>query len=309
MAPTERQTIDGLLSMLRDAGAIQEVREARLITDGMQNLVLVIDEELVARIPRDADGRRALTEEHRLVAHLKNHVSAPLPQLVAGTEELAVYRMLQGEPITREALARLDRLHCERLVDDVAEFLAEMHSAPVAEGLRASTATKSLSAWLELRDRANEVLKPLLWRHQQDWLDGLFRPVENGELSFDFSPAIIHGDLASYHLLHDPVTARLTGVLDFGVSGRGDPAVDLACLLSGWGERWATGLARRYSQLADVADRARFLAAALPVEWAVIGLDQGKPDMLVAHLGHAATDLGELGHTVRTSAVGHRAAG
>ena len=47
MAPTERQTIDGLLSMLRDAGAIQEVREARLITDGMQNLVLVVDEELV----------------------------------------------------------------------------------------------------------------------------------------------------------------------------------------------------------------------------------------------------------------------
>ena len=134
MAPTERQTIDGLLSMLRDAGAIQEVREARLITDGLQNLVLVIDEELVARIPRDADGRRALTEEHQLVAHLRNHVSSPLPQLVASTEELAVYRMLQGEPITRGALARLDRLHCERLVDDVAEFLAEMHSAPIAEG-------------------------------------------------------------------------------------------------------------------------------------------------------------------------------
>ena len=292
---TERQTIDGLLSLLRDAGAIQEVREARLITDGMQNLVLVIDEALVARVPRDADGRRALTEEHQLLAHLTNHVSVPLPQLVASTDQFAVYRLLRGEPITRGALARLDRQHSERLVDDVAEFLAEMHSAPIAHGLRASPATKSRSAWLEVRDRAEKALKPLLWRHQREWLDGLFRPVENGELSFDFSPAVIHGDLASYHLLHDPVTARLTGVLDFGVSGRGDPAVDLACLLSVWGERWATGLARRYPQLADVADRARFLAAALPVEWAVIGLDQGKQDMLVAHLGHTAADLGEWG--------------
>jgi aminoglycoside 2''-phosphotransferase len=295
VAPTEQQTIDGLVSMLRQAGAIDEVREARLITDGIQNLVLVIDAELIARVPRDIGGRRALTEERHLLAHLTDHVSAPLPKPIAWTEEFAVHRMLPGEPITRRALARFGRLDCDRLIDEVAQFLAELHSAPLGEGVRPSPATKSKAAWLDLRDRATETLSPLLWRHQREWLDDLFRPVLDGKLSFEFEPATIHGDLASYHLLHDPVTARLTGILDFGVSGRGDPAVDLACLLSAWGEGWATGLARGYPELADVADRARFVAAALPVEWAVIGLEQNKPDMLVAHLGHVATDLGEWG--------------
>lgn len=181
------------------------------------------------------------------------------------------------------------------MIDDVADFLADMHSAPLPDEIPASPATKPQAAWLALRDRANQAVTPLLWRHQREWLASLFRPIETGELSFDFAPAMIHGDLGPYHLLHDPSSALLTGILDFGVAGRGDPAVDLGCLLCVWGERWANGLVRRYPQLADLADRARFIAGALPVEWAVIGLEQDQPDMLVAHLGHAAADLGELG--------------
>jgi aminoglycoside 2''-phosphotransferase len=293
VASTDRETIEGLISMLREAGAIHDVGKARLISDGMQNRVLVIDEQLIARFPRSPDAQRALAEEHRVLAWLRNHVSAPLPQPISVADEFAVYRMLRGEPITRAALACLDRHLCHRLIDDIAQFMAEMHSAPLPDDLRASSATKALSAWMELRDRAHEVLTPLLWSHQRQWLDDLFRHVQTGELSLEFAPAMIHGDLASYHLLHDPKTAQLTGILDFGVAGRGDPAVDLACLLSVWGERWANGLVREYPQLTVVAHRARFMAAAMPVEWAVIGLEQNKPDMLVAHLGHAATDLGE----------------
>jgi aminoglycoside 2''-phosphotransferase len=297
VASTDRHLIDGLITKLRDAGVVHTVGQVRLITDGMQHLVLVIDEELVARFPRTGDARRALTEEDGVLAHLREHVSAPLPQPIAWTEEFVVYRWLPGEPITRAALTHLNRPQRDRLIDDVGQFLAEMHSAPLPPEIQASPATKSRSAWLALRDRADQVVTPLLWRHQQAWLASLFHPVETGELSFDFVPAMIHGDLAPYHLLHDPGTARLTGILDFGVAGRGDPAVDLACLLCVWGQRWVQGLARPYPQLAGLADRAEFIAAALPVEWAVVGLEQDQPGMLVAHLGHAATDLGEPGRS------------
>jgi aminoglycoside 2''-phosphotransferase len=295
VASTEGQVIEGLITQLRAAGVIHDVDNARLMTEGMQHLILVIDDELIARFPRNVDARRALRDEHRVLSHLGRHVSAPLPQTVAWTEDFFVYRMLRGEPITRAALARLDRRRCDRLIDDVADFLADMHSAPLPDEIPASPASKPPAAWLGLRDRANLVVTPLLWRHQREWLGSLFRPIETGELSFDFAPAMIHGDLGSYHLLHDPSSALLTGILDFGVAGRGDPAVDLGCLLCVWGERWASGLVRRYPQLADLADRARFIAHALPVEWAVIGLEQDQPDMLVAHLGHAAADLSESG--------------
>lgn len=295
VASNESQVIAALLTKLRDAGVIQDVGGARLITAGMQHLVLVVNDELIARFPRNVDARRALREEHRVLLHLSKHVSAPLPQSVARSEDFVVYRMLRGEPVTRAALARLDRRRCDRLIDDVADFLAAMHTAPLPDEFPASPATKPPTAWLALRDRANLAVRPLLWRHQREWLASLFRPIETGELSFDFAPAMIHGDLGPYHLLHDPGSALLTGVLDFGVAGRGDPAVDLGCLLCVWGERWASGLVRRYPQLAHLADRARLIAGALPVEWAVIGLEQDQPGMLLAHLGHAAVDVGELG--------------
>lgn len=295
MAPTEGQEIERLLTMLRRAGIVGDIGDARLVTDGMQNVVLIIDDELVARVPRTGDGRRSLVEEHRLLAHLSEHLSVPLPVPITDREDFAVHRLLRGEPITRAALGRLEGRRRDLLIDDVAQFLVELHAAPVGDDVRASAATKPLSAWLELRERAAETVMPLLWRHQREWLSELFRPVETGELSLEYAPVIIHGDLAPYHLLYEPGSARLTGVLDFGMAGWGDPAVDLACLLCVWGERWATGLVRRYPELAEMADRARFMAAALPLEWALTGLEQRQPDLLVAHLGHAAMDLGQPG--------------
>ena len=92
MVPTERQTIDGLISMLQDAGAVRDVSYARLITDGMQNLVLVVDEELVARIPRDEGGRRALAEERQLLKDEVRRAFVPADGYDPGRERRAEQR-------------------------------------------------------------------------------------------------------------------------------------------------------------------------------------------------------------------------
>lgn len=96
VASNESQVIAALLTKLRDAGVIQDVGGARLITAGMQHLVLVVNDELIARFPRNVDARRALREEHRVLLHLSKYVSAPLPQSVARSEDFVVYRMLRG---------------------------------------------------------------------------------------------------------------------------------------------------------------------------------------------------------------------
>jgi aminoglycoside 2''-phosphotransferase len=124
-------------------------------------------------------------------------------------------------------------------------------------------------------------------------LEQVFADVEG--LSFGHVPTLIHGDLAPYHVLHDADTGRVTGVLDFGVAGVGDPAVDLGCLLAVWGERFTGGLARHWPQAAELLARARVLAALMPVEWAVIALETGDPAMAVAHIGHAALDIAPAG--------------
>lgn len=113
-------------------------------------------------------------------------------------------------------------------------------SAADVPDLATSAATTSRDRLRLLRQRAETQVVPLMWRHQRAWIEEIFAAVES--VSFAHSPCLIHGDLAPYHVLHDPQSGRLTGVLDFGVAGLGDPAVDLGCLLAGWGEKYTAEL-------------------------------------------------------------------
>ena len=102
-----------------------------------------------------------------------------------------------------------------------------------------------------------------------------------------YSPALIHNDLATYHLLTDPATTALTGVLDFGEAGWGDPAADIAALISGYGESFVARLIAAEPAIAAHLERARFRAAYLELEWALKGVRTGDPGWYLVHLGRA----------------------
>ena len=291
-AGPDASALDDLVARVTGSGAVSEVRSARLVTDGQQHIVVILDEDLVARFPRDDQAVESLRGEVRLLSHLAGRVSVPLPVPVHVDESFTLHRMLHGVVTSRRALGSLERRARERLLDDVGQFLVEL-GASAAPTFAASAATTSLDRMRVLRERAERLVVPLLWNHQRQWLDELFTEIE--AVSFAHSPSLIHGDLAPYHLLHDPESGQLTGVLDFGVAGLGDPATDLACLLSVWGERFAGRLAHRWPAAVELIHRARLAAMALPLEWAVIALETNTGDMAVAHIGHLAVDVAPLG--------------
>jgi aminoglycoside 2''-phosphotransferase len=260
-----------------------------LIADGMQHEVIVIDGIWVARFPRDALAAESLRSEVVLLEYARPFVDGPIPRLQL-LDGFSLHRLLPGRPTTRRALEHLSQAAVYRVVTELGALMRSLHMAPVDASLDAS-ATKSADEWQHLYDRAKHVIGPYLWRHQRDWLDELFDPVLTHAITLDYRPSVVHADLASYHVLHDPKTGQLSGLIDFGVAGVGDPALDLACLFSSWGESRCTALLDPYPELGGLATRARFYAAALPVEWAITGLEGGAPEMLVAHLGHVASDL------------------
>ena len=217
-----------------------------------------------------------------------DRVAAPLPVPFHVEADFTLHHMLHGTATSRADLARLDDRSHDRLLDAVAQLLAEFASAAVARA-PVSPATTSAARLAGLKERALQHVVPLMWQHQRDWFRELFEAVE--QTAFDAPPCMIHGDLAPYHVLHDPETGELTGILDFGVAGLGDPAVDLACLLTVWGESESARLLSSYAGDVATVERARLVASALPVEWAVLAIELDAPDMAVAHLGHAAQDL------------------
>jgi aminoglycoside 2''-phosphotransferase len=121
-----------------------------------------------------------------------------------------------------------------------------------------------------------------------------FAPVRTARLDLGYRPVLIHGDLAQYHILVRDETLELTGILDFGTAGLGDPAGDFAVVISMYGERFLQRLARTDPAVAEALDRARFWAGTMELQWALAGLRSGDRSWFVAHIGRAR-DAGPIG--------------
>ncbi|MEP7332641.1 MAG: phosphotransferase [Terracoccus sp.] len=261
----------------------------QLISDGMVNDVVVVNRELVCRFVRDAGDAETLAREAAVLSVIHDRVELSTPRLERLEAGFASYRYIPGEPLSRNALARLSAPGRSRIIAELGLFHAQLHSIPAAaltaSGVPRSASVRSRADWLDLYDRVRNTLFPHLWTHQQVWVDELFAPLVSGQLDLSYTPTLVHGDLANYHILHDPERESLTGVIDFGVAGLGDPACDIAVQLGNYGDGVVQRMAADYPRLLDVIDRARFWAGTFELQWGTAGLEHKDVSLLLAHIG------------------------
>ncbi len=267
-----------------------EVQSAVISDEGLMNDVLVVNDELIFRFAKSDESAAALHSECSLLAHIRPYLMQDIPQPLADSEDAMVYRMLPGVPLTRELLATLEKTTIQSLADQIAEFLRRLHSIPVTASLPETSAPVHYEDWVTLRAQVVQSIYPLLLSHQRRALDLFFERMLNDPANFNYEPTIIHADLAPYHLLYEPETRRLSGVLDFGVAGVGDPANDLGCLIQYFGERFVKRMLPVYPTASALLPRARNYARGLELEWVTKGMLSGETSWFTAHLA-AARDL------------------
>ena len=200
------------------------------------------------------------------------------------------YPLLAGRALSPQALHAMQVAERERVAAQIGAFLEALHRTVLLDDMPRTSAPVTHVVWLERYQRIRNTLYPLMLPHQVAWAETLFGPVLASNGFFEYTPALIHGDIAPYHLLSDPESATLIGVIDFGVAGVGDPASDLGAVLQVYGSRFVEALLVAYPQARALLPRARFYAQAIELEWVMNGLEQGQPFWFTAHLG-AARDL------------------
>jgi aminoglycoside 2''-phosphotransferase len=266
--------------------------------DGMINDVVMLNEQFIARFPKDAHAKERLVIESGILELIRAGVEMPVPRFEYQAADVVIYRMLVGEPLSREALLRQDEVVQDRLAEQLALFLSQLHAIPrqVVEqrAIGVSEAVHSLEDWSSMFADVQRELFPFLWAHQKTWVQQLFVPVLQRQISFDYEPVLIHGDLGVYHILYDRTQGRITGIIDFGTAGLGDPASDFACLIQALGEQFLQRMARFSPAIAPALDRARFRAGALELEWALHGIRSHDVSWWLAHIG-GARDVRPLG--------------
>jgi aminoglycoside 2''-phosphotransferase len=283
--------IAGYLALIRSRLPTLEIRSATANMDGLINVVIIVNDAWVFRFPREAEGRAAQAREKRLLDFVRPRLDLPVPEFEAFGEEFVRYRLIPGEALSRSALLRLDEAARERIAGQLGGFLRKLHRVP-PEALAAwdtppAGSVRTREDWLRFYARLEEKLFPLLLAHHKRWIREHFEPVLSGSLDLACAPALVHGDLGAYHILFDPREGRLTGVIDFGVAGLGDPADDFANIIYYLGESFLQKMSGACPEIVHAIDRARFWAGTLELQWALNGVQTGDHSWLTNHLGSA----------------------
>ena len=259
--------------------------------DGMVNDVVIVNHELVCRFAKDDWGKQVLSHEAKVLEVVQKYVTLRVPHFEHLEEGFASYKFIRGEPLSRNTLLKLNEASQVRIISQLARFHQQLHSIPnevlVNTGVSSSGAERSREDWLQLYEQVQETLFPHLWRHQQTWIHEHFAPVITGELDLSYTPVLIDGDKPVYHILFDPISESISGLIDFGTAGLGDPACDIAVQLSNYGESIVRRMESGYPMLPDVIDRARFWVGTLELQWALAGIKFNHTSLSLAHIGLA----------------------
>jgi aminoglycoside 2''-phosphotransferase len=277
---------------IRECFPTLTISAVRFNPDGLTNHVFIVNDELVFRFPKNEQAKQALDREAQVLDLVRRHVSLPVPYFERQEEDFVMYRFLPGQPLYRHDLLRQDNNTQDQIAEQLATFLQQLHTIPQhqlqAAGLTLAPAENRTAYWRQRLQEFEQELHPFLWADQKAWIHQLFTPLLEGTLDMmAFLPALVHDDLASYHILYDPTTCQLSGVIDFGVAGLGDPADDFALIINTCGESFLRRMARFYPEILPALDRARFKAGALELEWALNGVRANDPNWFLVHLGRA----------------------
>lgn len=263
------------------------IRTCEPMLGGWDHLLLLVNRVWVFRIPHRREVEDSLEMELRLLPRLAPELPVAVPRYEkicrreGSPRILAAYRRIPGASLTRKAFRRPS---AGRTSMEMAAFLTALHAFPVGRAEEAGIRAGSPETWRRRYEDFYEWIRteafPRLRERERSWAQRTCEAYLGDASHFRFTPVLIHHDLEASHILLDARSGRITGVIDWGDAGVGDPAFDFAGLWMDLGESVTRRVLRRYRGPRDAAllERTRFYADVAPFYGIVYGRQLGHPE-------------------------------
>ena len=251
---------------------------------GWEFAAYVTTDGWVFRFPH-SDSAASLFESeqrvHRLVSTvLPKRIAIPHVELVGRQPNEYPYDFAGHRFIAGVAADAVDSALMPTLATDIAAALGALHSIPETVARDAGIVEMDLDdigrkEWLERGFAAASKLIGLdpVVDQAVTWLKQVSLPFTqfNGPLR------VIHQDLSPEHLIVDPTTGHLVGILDWTDTILGDAARDFVFLVTWQGWAFAENVLRSYPHAIDPDFRERlgFMARLLSVMWLAMAYERG----------------------------------
>ena len=282
--------LDAIATQFPELGPVT----ASHLGEGCDSEALLVNDRWVFRFPKTIEVEAQLAIESALLPAIGDRLPVAVPRFhfygqpgehfprrFVGYPKLAGVPAIGFDPV---AIAAAD-------VTRLGLFLAALHGTPVetarACGVPVEDPRESLH---ELRAEALQSLTDIarvapdapleLWRKRLD---------RSPDIRADEAIVLAHNDLAAEHILVDPETGRVTGVIDWSDAALTRAEVDFAGFYHWGGERLAAAVLRAYEssrpRLPEHAlDVARYLAACRGALDVTFGTEMQRPEYVAAGL-------------------------
>ncbi len=256
-----------------------EIETWSVLGVGQNSIAILANDEWVFRVPLHSGAADSFAAEVVVLRAVQGRlpVLTPDPEIVVqipGVEwPVMAYRTIAGQPLEREQIDSLDTVAVNRLGRDLGRFMNTLHGTPVSQFNRSAVPDyDNQQQWDRLIADARNYLKPRvvssIWNRLNRKLGKSIAKINR----FEFKSVLRHGDLGFGNFLFDR-QSHLTGVIDFGSAGFGDPAVDVAGLIATTvpGELLIEKVRPTYPDIDDLLDRALIYRETFALQHALLG--------------------------------------
>ena len=136
-------------------------------------------------------------------------------------------------------LLRLDHGLQNSITEQIARFVHQLHSFPLKRAHELGVETNDFRAdYAGDLEPIREFVLPRLSPAERRYVEQLYDDYLGDPGNFDYESTLIHADLSPEHVLFDPDTLTITGVIDFGDIEIGDPDYEMHWLYANYGDRF-----------------------------------------------------------------------
>lgn len=232
----------------------------------------------VVRVAKHREAADALRMEACAMERIAPHLPFPVPQPSFAEPApgcaFSIHAEVTGEELTREIWESLPSDARDAAAADLARFLDALHALRIPNVETCGIPRIDAAEYAARLHAASAPLRSLLPADTFRRLDAALSRGSQPSTEPDLPASLLHRDVAPGHVLFDPSTGRLTGVIDFGDLALGDPARDFIYVYEDFGPEMLDAVLRHYTgeDAATLRPRIHRWFLLETVEWA-LGLD------------------------------------
>jgi aminoglycoside 2''-phosphotransferase len=247
------------------------ISSMKKIGEGDNSIAFLINENIIFRFPKSDEAQRNNKKEIAALAIIAPRLNLPIPnfQYVSKQQKFIGHPIIHGENLSIKLYHSLNENFQVKIQKSIAIFLNQLHQIDLSSvkdcKLDVMDYKEEYSADLV---SAKNLIYPKLSAFEQNRITQMFATYFSHKINFNYTPALIHNDFSTDHILYEKTISEISGIIDFGDLAIGDPDYDLMYLYDSFGVDFINGLLRYYDrqQAGTLIDKLSFFSLANKIQ-------------------------------------------